>query len=241
MKSWRDCSIVFSETTHSPGNYQRSSSLVSEGAGIKRFRIFEEPVPFSLVIKQSVQENTFRNISLFTGEPNSTLVVGHGKVPALRTKKQGVRRMPLKSHQPYGRWNRNQGALVPWVKHDEHSTEKDNLAKTRFQRNVCSLCKYYQTAGGNGTKKSKICLSETTSSGVCFCASTVLSLWSQLCSPARHLALWCPQLCFSFSTVPWRFGPFLVPYKFKDYWFQFFEKCPRYFDRDSIESVDCSG
>ena len=23
--------------------------------------------------------------------------------------------------------------------------------------------------------------------------------------------------------------------------FQFFEKCPRYFDRDSIERVDCSG
>ena len=36
-------------------------------------------------------------------------------------------------------------------------------------------------------------------------------------------------------------GPFLVLHKFKDCLFKFFEKCLWYLDRDSIESVDCSG
>ena len=76
---------------------------------MKTFRIFEESAPFSLVIKQSVEGNTS---SLFTGDPESTLGVGPGKVPALRTKKQCVRRKLLKSRRPYGMRNRNQFALV---------------------------------------------------------------------------------------------------------------------------------
>ena len=40
-------------------------------------------------------------------------VYGTGKVPALRTEKQSVRIKPLKSHWPYGKCKRNQGALVP--------------------------------------------------------------------------------------------------------------------------------
>ena len=43
---------------------------------------------------------------------------------------------------------------------------------------------------------------------VCFCGSTILSLWSQLCRIAWNRATWCPHLCFSFSTLPWRFGAF---------------------------------
>ena len=38
---------------------------------------------------------------------------GPGKIPAVRTEKQRVRKKPLKSHRPYGKWNRNQVALVP--------------------------------------------------------------------------------------------------------------------------------
>ena len=49
-----------------------------------------------------------------------------------------------------------------------------------------------------------------------------------------------PALFFLFNSFG-DSGPFLVPYKFKDYLLQFFEKCPPYFDRDSMESVDCSG
>ena len=45
--------------------------------------------------------------------PDSTLGVGAWADPALKTKKQSVRGKPLKSRRPYGRWNRNQGALVP--------------------------------------------------------------------------------------------------------------------------------
>ena len=51
-----------------------------------------------------------------------------GKDPALSTKKESVRIKPLKSYWPYGRWNRNQGDLVPWVKPEEHSTETHILA-----------------------------------------------------------------------------------------------------------------
>ena len=44
---------------------------------MKRFRIFEDPATFSLVIKQSVQKKTPpANSSLFTGDPDSTLGVG---------------------------------------------------------------------------------------------------------------------------------------------------------------------
>ena len=82
-------------------------------------------------------------------------VYGHGKYPALRTKKQSVRIKPLKSQRPYERWNRNQDALVPWMKHDEHSTEKQNLAKTCFQQNVCFLGKSYQKWWWQWNEKSK--------------------------------------------------------------------------------------
>ena len=43
---------------------------------MKRFRIFEESAPFSLVIKQSVQENTSSDQQFFNGDPDSTLGVG---------------------------------------------------------------------------------------------------------------------------------------------------------------------
>ena len=42
---------------------------------MKRFRIFEDSAPFSLVIKQSVQETPAANSSLFTWDPDSTLGV----------------------------------------------------------------------------------------------------------------------------------------------------------------------
>ena len=43
---------------------------------MKRFRIFEDSAPFSLEIKQSVQENTSSEQQFFTGDPDSTLGVG---------------------------------------------------------------------------------------------------------------------------------------------------------------------
>ena len=60
LEAWRESiNIVVSETSHSPGKYQQTSSLVSKRAWKKRSRIFEDSAPFLLVIKQSVQENTF--------------------------------------------------------------------------------------------------------------------------------------------------------------------------------------
>ena len=61
---------------------------------MKRFRIFEHSAPFSLVIKQSVQENTSSEQQPFHWGPDSTLAVGAGEDPALRTKKQSVRGKP---------------------------------------------------------------------------------------------------------------------------------------------------
>ena len=75
-ESRRECPIVVSETPHSPGKYQRSSSLVCKRAWMKRFRIFEDSVPFSLVIKQSVQKNTSTERQAFHWVPDSTLGVG---------------------------------------------------------------------------------------------------------------------------------------------------------------------
>ena len=83
---------------------------------MKKVRIFEDSAPFSLVIKvikQSVQGNTSSEQQPFHWGPDSTLVVGAGEDPALRTKNQSVRGKPLKSRRPYGRWNRNQGSSVP--------------------------------------------------------------------------------------------------------------------------------
>ena len=47
------------------------------------------------------------------GTPIPHWVYAPGEFPALRTKKQSVRGKPLKSRRPYGKGNRNQGALVP--------------------------------------------------------------------------------------------------------------------------------
>ena len=54
-----------------------------------------------------------RTAAFSLGTPIPHWVEGPGEDPALRTKKQSVRGKPLKSRLPYGRWNRNQGALVP--------------------------------------------------------------------------------------------------------------------------------
>ena len=54
-----------------------------------------------------------RTAAFSLGTPIPHCVAGPGEDPALRTKKQSVRGKPLKSRRPYGRWNRNQGALVP--------------------------------------------------------------------------------------------------------------------------------
>ena len=54
-----------------------------------------------------------RTAAFSLGTPIPHGVEGPGEEPALRTKKQSVRGKPLKSRRPYGRWNRNQGALVP--------------------------------------------------------------------------------------------------------------------------------
>ena len=84
------------------------------------------------------------------------------KHPALKTKKVSAKIKPLKSHRPYRTWNQKQGALLPWVKHDEHSTEKQNLAKPVSNALFASWVNPIKTAGGNGTKMPKIFLSETT-------------------------------------------------------------------------------
>ena len=54
-----------------------------------------------------------RTAAFSLGTPIPHSVEGPGEDPALRTKKQSVRGEHLKSRPPYGRWNRNQGALVP--------------------------------------------------------------------------------------------------------------------------------
>ena len=43
---------------------------------MKRYTIFEDSAPISLVIKESVQENTSSEQNLFTRDPDSTLGVG---------------------------------------------------------------------------------------------------------------------------------------------------------------------
>ena len=84
------------------------------------------------------------------------------KYPALRTKIQSAKIKPLKSHWPYRTWVKNQGALLPWVKHDKHSTEKKNLAKATSNAMFASWVNPIKTAGGNGTKMHKTFPSETT-------------------------------------------------------------------------------
>ena len=120
------------------------------------FRIFEDSAPFSLVIKQRVQDNTSSEQKPFHWGPRFHIGCrGLGWIQTLRTKKQSVRLKPLKSRRPYGRWNRNQGAFVPLVEHDEHITERDNLAKTLFQQNACSLGKSCQNCWRQWNEKAQ--------------------------------------------------------------------------------------
>ena len=151
---------MVSETPHSPGKYQRTSLIREHEINVKDFR-----GPSALLIGSKAErpgKHLQQTAAFSLGTPIPHWVYGCGKYPALRTKKQSRRRKPLKSRWPYGKWNRNQGPLVPWVKHDEHSTEKQNSANSRFQRNVCFLGKPGQTDGGNGMKRAKTRPSETT-------------------------------------------------------------------------------
>ena len=105
---------------------------------MKRFRIFEDSAPFSLVIKQSVQGNTSSEQQPYHWGPRFHIGCrGPGRIQPLepRNKVEGkaleVRKALWKVEQ--------ESMCFATVKHDEHSTEKDNSAKTHFRRNVCSL------------------------------------------------------------------------------------------------------
>ena len=80
---------------------------------MKKFKNFEDTAPFLLVIKKSVQDNTFSYHTSFLWKQMPHWVNVPWKHPALRTKKQSVKIKPLKSHRPYRTCNKNQGALLP--------------------------------------------------------------------------------------------------------------------------------
>ena len=80
--------------------------------------------------------------------------MGLGRIQHLEPK-QSVMIKSLSSYRPYGRWNRNQGALVPCMKPDEHSSQKQNLDNSRFQHNVCFQSKSYQNCFWPWNKKAK--------------------------------------------------------------------------------------
>ena len=50
---------------------------------------------------------------------------------------------------------------------------------------------------------------------VCFCDSTILSWWLQLCNRPKSPELWYFQVCFSFSTFLWLFGVFAIHTNFR--------------------------
>ena len=160
-EAWRECHILVSETPHNPVIYQRTSCLMSMSAWKKSFSNFEDSAPFLLVIKQSIQANTSSYHPRFLGTQIPHWVNVPWKHPALRNKKQNVKIKPLKSHRPYRTWNKNQGALLPWVKQDQHSTEKQNLPKQASNAMFASWVNPIKIAGGNGTKMPKTFLSET--------------------------------------------------------------------------------
>ena len=57
---------------------------------MKRFRIFEDTEPFSLVINRASRKTPPTNSSLFTGDPDSTLGVGAwGGSKALEPRNKG--------------------------------------------------------------------------------------------------------------------------------------------------------
>ena len=139
---------------------------------MKKFKNFEDSAPFLLVLKKSVQDNSSAIIRVTFGNQIPHWVNEPWKHPALRRKKQCAKIKTLKSHRPYRMWKKNQSALLPWVKHDQPSTEKQNLAKPASNAMFASWVKTMNTAGGNGTKMPKPFLSETT------CAVAVLPLSS---------------------------------------------------------------
>ena len=111
---------------------------------MKRLRIFEDSGHFSLLIKQSVQENTSSEQQHFHWGPRFHMCVGSWGGSSPKNQETKCEGKTLEVTTALWMVNRNQGALVQLVKHDEHSTEKDNSAKTRFQRNACSLGKSFQ-------------------------------------------------------------------------------------------------
>ena len=153
--SLRKCHVAVSETPHNTGKYQRTSSLVSKGDEWKDSG-FSRTQRTSYFNKAERPGKHLQLTSAFSlGTPIPHWLYGPGKDPTLRTKKQSVRRKPLRSHRPYGMWNRNQGSLVLWVKHDAHSTETHNLVKSSFQWNVCFLDKSYQNCWWQWKQKAK--------------------------------------------------------------------------------------
>ena len=131
------------DTTQSR-DISRTSCLMSMSAWMKTLGNFKD----SALFIGNKLEHPGKHIQLTSafskGTPIPRWVYWPRNDTILRAKKQSVRIKPFKSQRPYGRWNRNRSALLPWVKTDEHSTEKKNLAKNRLQWNICFLRKSYQ-------------------------------------------------------------------------------------------------
>ena len=130
---------------------------------MKRFRIFEDSAPFSLVIKQSVQENTSSEQQPFHWGPRFHIGCrGLGRIQTLRPKKQSVRGKPLKSRWPYG-----SGTGIKGLWYRERNTTNTALRKTIRPKPASNemLAPWenpVKTSGGNGTKRPKTRPSETT-------------------------------------------------------------------------------
>ena len=105
--------LLIGNNPEHPGKHLLLTSAFSLGTLIPHCVYGPGKVPARRSKKQSVRIKPLKAHQPFPGDPDSTWVCGPGKEPALITKKQSGRIKPLKSHRPYGRWNRNQCALVP--------------------------------------------------------------------------------------------------------------------------------
>ena len=87
--------------------------------------------------------------------PNQHWVYGPGKVPALRTKKQSVRRKPLNSHRPYGGGTGIK--LLCYTENNTTNTARRNTIRPTAPSNEMfpSWVNPIKTAGGNETKRPK--------------------------------------------------------------------------------------
>ena len=166
-REWRECcsvcwSVCWPLRHHTLQGNINEHHLSWVGTMNENFQDFRELKALLFLNKaEGLGKHLYLTSAFTLGTPIPHWLYGPRKDPALRNKKQNVRIKPLRSHRPYGRWNRVKELWCHEWKTTNTALRKTVRPKPASHKMFAPWRNPVKTAGGNGTKRPKTRPSET--------------------------------------------------------------------------------